>query len=355
VVLPREHVGSSPTAGAKKEVKQKMKIDLNEYLPKELDRGRTIVINEVENNKIEAYVKKRPGKAGHDSKKVTIKRFVELDELFFEGLGLWQGEGGKDKGIYFGNTCVELLLHFLRFIEEKLGISRKKFKVTLNVPVLNRHQDEIKKEWSKRLGIAFENFTNVCIDPRINEEYAQMYFNSIVLSELMNNLHIKLQNLILNQKEFAIAYMKGIIAAEAQVALKKWGTIAYVAVSTIDEKMIDFYKKCLEFLDISSGTYQPKGRKFPIYGKKNLEKLRTLGLLDLHPKQKLKFENGFKNYQREIMKGEEMEKLILQQLKLGPKTYDDLKSVLNKGRSTIQSHYIPLLERKGFVKRGLCV
>jgi hypothetical protein len=154
----------------------KMKIDLAEYLPKELDRGRTIVINEVENNKIEVYVKKRPGKAGHDSKRVVIKRFVELDDLFFEGLGLWQGEGGKDKGIYFGNTCVELLLHFLKFVEEKLGISRKKFKVTVNVPKLNTFQDEVKKEWSEKLGIPFENFTNVCTDTRINMEYAPNLF-----------------------------------------------------------------------------------------------------------------------------------------------------------------------------------
>jgi len=328
-----------------------MKIDLAEYLPKELNGGRSIVINEMENNKIEVYVKKRPGKAGHDSKKVRINKFVELDDLFFEGLGLWQGEGGKDKGLYFGNNCVEVLLHFLKFVEEKFGISRKEFKVTVNIPEKSKSEDDIKQQWSEKLGIPFENFTNICIDPRIREEYAQVYFNSIVLSELMSNLHEKFKSLISSNKQFCIAYMKGIIAAECQVALKEWGTIACVAISTIDERMIEFYRKCLQFLGINSGKYQPKGRKFPIYGKKNLEKLKTLSLMDLHPRQKLKFEKGFQNYQREVMKGQEMEKLILHQLNPDAKTYDGLVEALNKGRSTIQGHYIPLLEKKGFVKR----
>jgi predicted transcriptional regulator len=51
------------------------------------------------------------------------------------------------------------------------------------------------------------------------------------------------------------------------------------------------------------------------------------------------------------MKGKEMQKLILQQLNPKPKTYDEIAKTLNKGRSTIQSHYIPLLEKRGLVKR----
>ena len=51
------------------------------------------------------------------------------------------------------------------------------------------------------------------------------------------------------------------------------------------------------------------------------------------------------------MKGEEVEILILKQLLTGPKTYDEISSSLRKGRSTIQSHYIPILERKGLIKR----
>ncbi|MCD6403424.1 MAG: hypothetical protein J7K98_03780 [Candidatus Aenigmarchaeota archaeon] len=64
---------------------------------------------------------KNSGGNGHDSKEFRVKRFVELDDLFFEGLGLWQGDGGKSKGLYFGNSCPTVINHFLMFVEKKLG------------------------------------------------------------------------------------------------------------------------------------------------------------------------------------------------------------------------------------------
>ena len=46
-----------------------------------------------------------------------------------------------------------------------------------------------------------------------------------------------------------------------------------------------------------------------------------------------------------------MMSLILNELMKGPKTYDDLAITLKKGRSTIQSHYIPIMEKEGLIRR----
>lgn len=332
------------------ENKKSKLVGVAKLLPDELDGGRKVVKLEIGDSKVELYVKKHAGQGGHDSKHFVLNRYLELDEFFFENLGLWQGEGGKGKGLYFGNTCLELLLHFLRFVEEKIGLQRIEFKVTINTPTSDS-EDEIKKRWSEKLKIPFENFTSVCLDQRINYEYAQIYINGIILSELMKNLHEKLKPTILSSKSFSASYMRGIIAAEGQVALKKSGTISHVSIASIDLADIEWYKNCLSSLLIASGKYMENGNKFPIYGRKNLEKVQSLEMLKLHPIKKSKFENGISKFQRFVMKGCEMEKLILQQLNPKPKTYDEIASALNKGRSTIQSHYIPILENKGLVKR----
>jgi hypothetical protein len=324
-------------------------VDVVKILPDLEDK--ITVVNYLANNQIEVYLKpKIPGR-GHESKKVILKRFIELDNLFFEGLGLWQGEGGKDKGLYFGNTCLEILLYFLKFVEQKLGTSRNEFKVTVNVQELIDSEEEVNKRWSAMLRIPFQNFTRICVDKRINEEYAQVYFNSIILSRLMNELHEKLKPIILDRKEFAASYMRGIIAGEGQIAFKSWGTIAFIAITCGSEKVVDWYKSCLRVLDIESSKYQPITMKFPIYGRKNLEKVKSWKLCDLHPDKREAFSSGITNYQRAVVKGEEMEKLILKQLILIPKTYDEIAKALNKGRSTIQSHYIPILKKKGLIKR----
>jgi predicted transcriptional regulator len=46
------------------------------------------------------------------------------------------------------------------------------------------------------------------------------------------------------------------------------------------------------------------------------------------------------------------EKTVLQQLASGPKTYDELAAALGKARTTIQAHHIPILEKRGLVRRA---
>lgn len=288
---------------------------------------------------------------GRESKRITLNRFVLLDDLFFEGFGLWIGEGGKSKGLYFGNTCPELLLRFLNFAQEKLGFNRLKFKVTLNAPS-SVNNSMIKEKWSETLQIPIENFTAICVDPRINREYAQLYVNSVVLIEALNALLGTLKPTILADEKFASAFLRGVFAAEGQVALKKWGTLFHVSFSSSDESLIIFLKKCFEMLDITSGKYMLQSRKFPIYGYKNLKRFKELGIHTLHSEKRAKFELGFANYKRtNVLHGEEARVLILGQLASGPKTYDELAAALGKARTTIQAWHLPILEREGKVKR----
>ena len=72
--------------------------------------------------------------------------------------------------------------------------------------------------------------------------------------------------------------------------------------------------------------------------------------MTLHPKKNSKFEIGMKNYRRIVSNPQTIEMLILGHLTI-PKTYFELSKLLRKGRSTIQSFYIPRLETKVLVKR----
>lgn len=116
--------------------------------------------------------------------------------VLFEWLGLWVGEGTKGKGLYFGNTSEELLLHFLKYTEEILEFPRENFKVTIVLPKPVENEEEVKRKWSEILRIPLENFTNVSVKKenqvKSNLEYVMLYFNSIILYELMNSFYEKL-------------------------------------------------------------------------------------------------------------------------------------------------------------------
>jgi hypothetical protein len=322
--------------------------DLAQIMPAKTSIGRKIVI--ITNSKnLTVYVPEsgRWG-GGRESKRITVNRFVLLDDLFFEGLGLWVGEGGRNKGLYFGNSSPALILRFLKFVENKLEVSREKFRITINSPT---RKVDLKEKWSKILQIPIMNFTNVCLDTRTNREYAQIYLNSIVLAELMRNLQKKLELVTLSTEEYTISFFRGMFAAEGQVALRRPGSF-HITFSSADPELVSFLKKCLQLVGINSGKYMPQSRKFPIYGYKNLKRFKELGIHTLHPEKRAKFELGFASYKRtNVLHGEEARALILQQLAQGPKTYDDLAAALGKARTTIQAWHIPILEKSGLIQR----
>lgn len=323
------------------------RIDLGKLGQIKTNTGRDIIIK-IRGREVELFTP-APDFCGSGSKHVVLNRMIELDDLFFEGLGLWVGEGGKDKGLYFGNTSPELLLRFLRFAEEKLGIGRKSFKITLNVPI---KEDFTKEKWSEILQIPTRNFTEICIDPRISREYAQIYFNSVVLVELMKILQRRLGTIISTTREFAVPFLRGLFAAEGQVVLRRPSSF-YITFSSADPELVSFLKRCLKTLEITSGKYMLQSRKFPIYGYRNLKRFKELGIHTLHPEKCEKFERGFASYKRtNVLRGEEARRLILEQLRSGPKTYDELAAALGKARTTIQAWHVPILEREGKVKRA---
>jgi hypothetical protein len=144
-----------------------------------------------------------------------------------------------------------------------------------------------------------------------------------------------------------------VFAAEGSVVLKPdSGVLFHIDFSNnLESGLIDILKACLDKLGIEHGKYTDQGKKFPIYGRHNFERIAGLNIHTLHPDKKAKFERGLGRYQRNVRTVDEMERMILEQFNNGPKTYDDLAESLAKGRSTIQSFYIPLLERKGLVRR----
>jgi len=324
-------------------------IDLAEVAPKTTPGGKEILLHKDE-AKIILYTEVKGWSNGKWPKEIVIRRFMTLDALTFEGLGLWVGEGGKDKGLYFGNSSPGLLLHFLKFTDEKLGIDRRNFKVTLNVFML-KDENLIKTRWPEILQIPIGNFTRICIDPRISKEYAQIYCNSILLVELIKALQKEMEPAILSTQQFAAPFLRGMFAAEGQVAFRKHGAF-HITFSSANLELVSFLKKCLQSVGINSGKYMHQSRKFPIYGYKNLKRFKELDIHTLHPEKRAKFELGFANYKRiNVLRGEEARALILRQLASGPKTYDEVAAALGKARTTIQAWHIPILERQGLVRR----
>lgn len=329
-----------------------MILDLVQIAPMKTSIGRKID-RTISSNKVTMYIQSsHEWGGGKESKKVIVNRLVPLDELFFEGLGLWRGEGGRKKGIYFGNSNPSLLRRFLEFAELKIGLTKEEFRVTINTPHSSYSEDVVKEKWSKELLLPVQNFTRICVDSRITREYAQVYFNSVILAELMSSLYTNSKEIVLRHPKLCVHLLRGLFAAEGSVLLKKSGVLHHITFSSKDNELIQLLEQCLRLLGVMPGKYMVNGMNLQIYGLPNFRRIRGLGIHTLHPEKCAKFERGFASYKRvNVLDGEEARALILQQLSSSPKTYDDLAAALGKARTTIQAHHIPILEREGKVRR----
>ncbi len=330
-----------------------MILDLAQIAPTETSIGRRIELT-VSSNNVAMYIQPPRGwGGGRESKKVIVNRFIQLDELFLEGLGLWLGEGGRRKGIYFGNSSSLLLRRFLEFVEQKIGLAREEFKATINASNSSPSEGAVKEKWSKELQLPVRNFTHICTDPRIRKEYVQVYFNSVVLAELMSTLYTSSKEIVLRYPKLCVPLLRGLFAAEGSVLLKKSGVLHHITFSSKDRELIQFLERCLHRLGVKASKYVINKMNLQIYGLPNFRRIRELNIHALHPEKRAKFERGFASYKRvNVLRGEEARALILEQLASGPKTYDDLAAALGKARTTIQAHHVPILERQGLIKRA---
>ena len=94
------------------------KVDIVEILPSTLPSKHKVLWKGLNRTLIRIFVKKHAFVGGRTTKPIVMKRFILFDELFFEGMGLWFGDGhklssGKFKVFGFTNTSIELHRHFL--------------------------------------------------------------------------------------------------------------------------------------------------------------------------------------------------------------------------------------------------
>ena len=177
-------------------------LDITEILPERLASGKKILWKEINEEKIEIFVDKNSARGGN-AKPIKIKKFIPINTLLFEGLGLWFGDGLKLQGgvnrvFGFANTSIELMKYFLKFSEKCLGIKSNEFKVALTVPPkLQDKITEIEDYVSSELKISRENFFKTRVLERTNKPVVNVKINSRLLGLIINLLYEKLKQEVL--------------------------------------------------------------------------------------------------------------------------------------------------------------
>ncbi len=330
-------------------------IDLTKILPERLPSGKLILWKQIDEEKIEIFVDKHSAPGGNP-KPIRIKRFIEINELLFEGLGLRFGDGLKIQGgkkIVFGfsNTNLELHKHFLKFAKECLGIDSKEFRVALTIPpVLSDKIKELEEKISRELRIPLENFFTARILEKSKQPIINTKINSAILGRVIERMFQSLKDILLN-RTFSAAFLKGVIASEANISLRN-GKLDEISIGSKEKPNRELIRLLLLNLSIfPNKDKEIEGQEAVLlHGLSNFRKMREWNLVSLHPEKFEAFERGLKGFKKEEFRKGEAKLLILQSLTKSSKNITQLAKELGRAWRSIVDH-LWVLEDLGLVGR----
>lgn len=240
---------------------------------------------------------------GNSPNPFISKKLISLDDKLWINLGLIYGDGRTSMSeacaFTFTNKEPELVKTILDFLEDCFGIARKNvsWHTNLNTDMKNNHEyiNECEKNWQDYCGLEKEKIRNISWSDKVKAKYGIVhinYFNSsfrMIIQTLVESIQ-KYAEVV---SEFSIPYIKGLIAAEGSVILKrKTGGLDSISIGNISQDGLRHFSSCLSCIGIDNSI---KVKEIRIHGWRNFLKIQRFGLTDLYPEKRAKFESGLAN------------------------------------------------------------
>jgi hypothetical protein len=264
-----------------------MKIDLASLIPETTSNGYRIDMIKNKTHVTLSYKCKfsRP-------ESLMIKRFVNLDELFFEGFGLIEGDGDKVKFVAFTNSEFAILNHFLDFMERCFDVSREVFRVRLFLPVC-ADPEHAKNKVIGSLRIKESQLSGFDFRSNHRSMVVNLYKRTVLLDIVFRKLYEFSRKMARQNKVYAIPYLRGVIAAEGTVQRRNTTRSVFaVKISSIKPDNTNLYKNLLKLCNLEFGKNERDC--IPIRHLRNFAKMESYELLRVSEAKNKKFTEGLK-------------------------------------------------------------
>jgi len=332
-------------------------VDVAKLLPKSLPSGKKILWKEVDKERIEISVDKNSARGGN-AKPIVIRRFVPINELLFEGLGLRFGDGNRIQGGKFNvfgysNTEIEQLKYFIKFSEECFDVKSNKFNVKISInPNSEPQLEDIRNKVSKELDIPLENFWKPQIFDKRKIPFVDIKIQSVILGFVIKLVYEITRNLMFSSDLFSAYFLRGVIAGEANVYVRKEGRLSDVFIACEGETKRGFLRNLLSMIGIIPNKDKTKENQegVLINGLSNFRIMKKWNLTKLSPNKSKDFERGMKGFVKEEFRKGECKFLVLRILLDSKKSVKEIAKFLRRKPRTINDA-VAFLERKNLIKR----
>jgi hypothetical protein len=308
-----------------------MKIDVASLVPMTTNSGCRI-----ETRKDGGYVTLSYKSKFNRPESFRIKRFLVLDDLFFEGFGLIEGDGDKAKFAAFTNSEFAILEHFLDFMEKCFDISRKVFRVRFFLP-LGADPEEVKRKVIGSLKIKESQMTGFSFRSNHRSVVVNLYKRTVLIDAIFRKLYDFSRDMAKRNKAYAIPYLRGVIAAEGTVQRRNTTRSVFaVKISSTNPDSTDMYKNLLKLCGIDFG--KDERDCIPIRHLRNFAKMEKYDLLKISEAKRKRFMEGLDILKMKkgnlLDRGITKDRIIRILRSEGPLTIPELLAKIRKTRET---------------------
>jgi hypothetical protein len=231
-----------------------------------------------------------------------LPKELKLDEEFEEVFGILQGEMlQKGKEIRISNSEPKIINLLLEFFDENKIIRKDAWDLTVSINSKNISEDQkqqicenIRKYWSTQLSIPPDRIRNIywydqfnsTLDPNYGE--INLRFNNASLRKVIDFLLEFAKKKALENKNFAIGFLRGLFAAEGSVEISKDGRLLEVRLAAKKLKDRKLYKKICEVAGLQASC-EIKHHHVRVHNLTNFFKCLEYDIFKLHAKKKENF------------------------------------------------------------------
>tara|TARA_Y100000310_G_scaffold138289_2_gene137261 strand:+ start:58099 stop:59340 length:1242 start_codon:yes stop_codon:yes gene_type:complete len=248
-------------------------------------------------------------KIGSNSYWVELLKYIKIDQEFVEGVGYYIGDGRMktDRGLSTRNTNVETLNFFIKWLKKYFSALKTEIRVEVLLPRTIFDTAAEKNKWSKLLNLSITSVKTKHKHEEWHKEMVEVGYFRKITKRLLDKLIPIVKKRCLNQKDLAMAYIKGIMIAEGCVKHnEKRGTRA-IHLKMKDKNEVKYVFNLLRFIGLEPSflfSRQDNEWVVTITSYDELKRLNDLKIFKFHSDRKNKLKEALKGYKHyQVKKG----------------------------------------------------
>ena len=290
---------------------------------------------------------------------------MKIDKELVKGVAYYIGDGRSSapRSLSTVNQNVETIKFFIKWLRKYFDIPLKKIKIGIKMNTPNFYEDDIRKEFSKKLKIKEKFIFSVSIKDKAKEHHkivTEIWAHNSKAKRTYDKLVPIVKRKCLKNRRLAIEYVKGIMAAEGSPKYDIKSGSRNVHLKMKNENEIKYIGKLLnEIIGIKSSVLRIRTEEgmwlITISGFYELNKLKDLDIFEIESEKRKKFIKIVGSYKRAQVKKGDVNRFYIEKLKYYNERYNkritapELAKIIGRDRTRIVN-VLRQLEKKGLIQ-----